>query len=698
MSFIKKSKTIIPVLLLIITTVFYYIPSLVYFPNRADFDNYFINLITPILLYVAIAGLVIWLTLSLLPKPILKYITAVLMALALLLWLQGGGFAVSYGLLDGSIFDFSRFSQRGKHELWVLSVAIILALIFQKFVNKQLPFILLLISIGQIVLVTYNVITEPNDKELAKEIDLEFYNYSPKKNVILIILDTFGADYFKAIRELNPKITDDYKGFVNYTDAISNYPATKGSLPSLLTGKMIPEDKKYRYFLQNEIIKTGLPTMFENKGYLVSVVSVYRWFKSFYKKRYIYHPPVDLDVLKQFSGYKLLDLALFRVSPHVLKPYIYKDGSWLLSGSLASQTELPNMLPEKGETMLRIMTKKATLGDDTKRFKIIHVSFPHPQLIFDKDCRRVSLEGDSKDLMIQQSSCALKRLTEILDKFKDLGIYDSSLIAVVSDHGSRIVTDKKIHGFPSYFEMESSRILFMIKGINQHAPFSDIDTPVSLINLYDMFMDERKHNKSIDYLEDNNRLFFSFRNQDNSGTGYLPDSPLFKVSKNAESPKSWKLMRIVTHDCPAEKIPMTVKITKDGREKYCAKFGFATPRTNGTGAWTESNDVRMIFKLDLSNKVSLDTLSFSVKFKPFINVRKKQLDVEWYVNNQLIHSQQLNNKETTQTILKAPIELIKSKELTELQVKFSGLASPKNLGINSDSRKLGLFISSIEVE
>lgn len=698
MNFIQKSKTIIPAILLIITTAFYYIPSLVYFPNRNDFDNYFINLLAPILLYAAIIGIGIWLIFTLLPKPILKYLTSILMVLALLLWLQGDFFVVSYGILDGSAFDFSRFSQRGWYELGILGVVILLALFLHKFINKQFPFILTLIALGQILLVSYNVANEPKDKDIVKAVDPEFYNYSSKKNIILIILDTFGADYFEAIREINPKITDDYRGFVNYTDAISNYPATKGSLPSLLTGKMIPSENKYSDFLENEIIEYGLPTLFEKKDYIVSVISVYRWFKSFYKKRYIYSPPIDPDVLKKYSGYRLIDLALFRMFPHILKPYIYNDSSWILSGTLASQTEIPNMLPEKGERILNTMIKKAKLADDKERFKIIHVSFPHPQLIFDENCKKVSLEGDSKYLMIQQASCALKRLNELFDKFKQMGIYDSSLIAVVSDHGSRIVTDKSIHGFPSYFEMESSRILFMVKGIGQVDAFSDIETPVSLIKLYDMFVDESQHTKRIDYLEDKNRLFFAFRNSDGNGNGYLPDSPLFKVGASAENPESWELLKLVTHDCPSEKIPMTVKITKDGREKYCAKFGFARPRTNGSGAWTESNDVRMIFKFDLSDKTNEDALDLIVNLRPFINDRKKELDVEWYVNNQLIHSLQFNNKKITKTLLKVPLELIKSKELTELQIKFSTLASPKNLGIKSDSRKLGLFIYSIEVK
>jgi hypothetical protein len=300
--------------------------------------------------------------------------------------------------------------------------------------------------------------------------------------------------------------------------------------------------------------------------------------------------------------------------------------------------------------------------------------------------------------MIQQSTCALKRLKQLIDKFKEIGIYNSSLIAIVSDHGSRVITDKSVHGFPSYFEMATAMPLFMVKGINQRDIFRDVDTPVSLIKLYDMFIDESQHNRKIDYLNDDQRYFYSFRNKDGSNNGYLPDSPLFKVGKNASDPKSWKLEKLVTHVCPTEEIPMTVKITKNGREKYCAKFGFADPRTNGSGVWTESNDARILFKLDVTDKTIKDTVDITINFRPFIRAQQNLLDVQWYVNNLLIHSQQLNNKASTQTILRVPLDVVKSKDLTELQIKLSKLTSQKEMGLNSDSRKLGLFISSIEIE
>ncbi|MCF6287719.1 MAG: sulfatase-like hydrolase/transferase [Proteobacteria bacterium] len=698
MKFINKSKTITPALILIIATVFYYIPSLVYFPNRDSFDNYFINLVAPILIYAVIAGIVIWLVLALIPNFILKYVTAILTLLALLLWLQGDLFAISYGILDGTVFDFSRFSQKGLYELGILGVALIIASIFHKFINKQLPFILLLIALCQISLVSYNIITEPEDKKIVAKIDQEFYNYSSKKNVILIIMDTFGAEYFEVIRRFNPNIVNDLSGFVNYTDAISNYPATKGSVPSLITGQMIPDDKKYKEFLTENVPNIGLPKIFEEKGYLVSVLSVYTWFHHFYTKRFMADPPLDPEMLDKYYGYRLLDLSLFRMMPHFVKPHIYKDGNWLLSGSLASQAQIPNTLPEKGEYMIRMMSEKAKLADAQERFKMIHVLFPHPEYVFNSDCEKVYPKGKVTDLMIQQSTCALGRLKQLIDKFKQLGIYDSSLIVVVSDHGSRVITDKSIHGFPSYFEMSASRPLFMVKGINQREKFHDVDTPVSLLKLYEIFVDEKQHKNKIDYLHDENRLFYSYRNQDSIGNGYLPDSPLFRVGKNAKNPKSWQLLKLVTHACAIEKIPTTIKITKDGREKYCAKFGFASPQTDGSGAWTESNDVKMIFKLNLTGKTIGETVEFNINFRPFIKAAQKQLTVDWYVNSQHIHSQNFTNKASAQALLKIPVKLLKSKELTELQIKFSKLTSQKEMRINSDSRKLGLFIKSIEIE
>ncbi|HFC29669.1 MAG TPA: hypothetical protein ENJ44_01360, partial [Oceanospirillales bacterium] len=469
----KNLKQLFPALFLIVTTLFYYIPSLVYFSNRKDFSDTFFVMILPVLAVVVIIAVIFWLILALIPHKIMKYFSAILLTAAVLLWLQGDYFVTNYGVLDGSKIYFEQFKQRGFYELAIVSVVFALSIFMQKFINKQLPFIVLLIAIGQIGIVTYNAINEANDKKTSKQIDDEFFNYSSKKNVILVILDAFGADYFEKIRQENPAVVDDLDGFVNYTDAISNYPVTHGSVPSLLTGKMVPDDVHYRHYLRHIVPKTDLPILLEKQGYLVSVISVYTWFDVLYKKMYLTEPVIDNAILKKYYALYLYDMAIFRAVPHFLKRFIYNNGSWRLSDTLANLSHIPSLRPEKARFMLDLVTNKMKKTTAQKRFKMVHVVLPHPEYVYDENCDKIGsiLNIPETKLMLEQSKCAFKKLKQYLNKLKALNIYDSSLIVVVSDHGARVISDRSVNGFPSYFAMAGSAALFMVKGINQKGHF-----------------------------------------------------------------------------------------------------------------------------------------------------------------------------------------------------------------------------------
>jgi len=698
MSLIKKSKIILPPILLIISTIYIYIPSLIYYSNRQSFDNYFINLISTKLLFVLILVGIVWMFLLLIKYTILKLITSFLMICAILLWFEGDFFVISYGVMDGSDYDFSGFSWRYWYEIIIITIVIIASLKYNRFINRHFPFILTLIVSGQLLTVSYKIITESKDKIVIKKIDQELFNYSSKKNIIVIILDTFGGDYFQSIMQSTPNLAKKFPGFINYTNATSNYPATSGSLPSILTGEMLPNDILIGDFVASRVAKKGLPKIFEKRGYLVSMVSTREEFESYYNKRFIAKPTLDINILNKYNVYRLLDYALFRVMPMAFKPFIYNNGYWAISNNLAKPVKIPRFNSERGLYMLNLMTEKVKVESKQNRFKIIHALLPHPRLIYDHNCNRTRTREKTIPKMLEQSKCALKTLNQLLDEYKKLGIYDSSLIVVMSDHGARIFADKSLTGFPSYFEMASSNTLLMIKGMNQKSLFKNIDTPVSLRKLYNMLIDENNHTKQIDFLKDNDRKFYSYGYEQVIQNGYLPDGALFSIGENSLDPKSWKFEKLITHNCPTIKIPTTIKLLKKRYMNYCAKFGFSKPEFDNSGSWTESKDVRVLLKLNTSNKKPTDYLNFEINFTPFIKAEQKELILDFYINGTFLHTQNVSNTKKNYTKIKAPVALIKVDGITELKILIPNLHSEKDMGISSDSRKLGILLHTIKVD
>jgi len=694
----EKLKIIFPPVLLILSTVFLYIPSLVYFSNRLSFDNYFINLIANELFIAVILGITISITLLFFKHSYLKFVTSLLSIFGILLWLQGDFFVISYGVMDGSVYDFSGFTWRYWYEILILILLFVFSIKYNKIINKHFPFIIIMIVVGQVFTVSYKLITEPKDKIIVETIDQEFFNYSSNKNIIVIILDTFGGDYFQSILQSSPSLANNYPGFVNYTNAVSNYPATKGSLPSLLTGEMLPNDILFDDFVNTKVVNKGLPKVFEKKGYLVSMISTQEEFENFYSNRFIARPLLDFNILNKYNGYKILDYSLFRAMPLFIKPLIYNNGYWILSNKLAKFIKLPRFNSEKGFYMMNLMAEKVKVKDNRKRFKIIHVLLPHPKLVYDNNCQRTPTKEKTVAKMLDQSKCAIKTLNKLLEKYKKLGIYDNSLIVVMSDHGARIFANKAQTGFPSYFEMESSHALLMIKGVNQKEAFRNIDTPVSLIKLYDMVVEESSHDKQIDFLFDNEIKFYSYRYENVIENGFLPDGAIYSIGKDSFNPNSWNLEKLVTHQCPTIKLPTKVKILKKRNKNYCAKFGFSKPERDGSGSWTESKDVRILLKLDFSQKNLKEYLSFDFNYTPFLKATQTQLELNFYINGVLIHSQNVTRLNKNITSFKVPMKLLKDKKITELKILIPHLLSGKDMGLSSDTRKLGVLLHSINIK
>ena len=80
-----------------------------------------------------------------------------------------------------------------------------------------------------------------------------------------------------------------------------------------------------------------------------------------------------------------------------------------------------------------------TVGRDRPVYKLLHVGVPHRPIVVDRECRFIGLTDMSRQSYTEQSRCAVKLVASLLDRARALGIYDSSLIIVSSDHGTDLL-------------------------------------------------------------------------------------------------------------------------------------------------------------------------------------------------------------------------------------------------------------------
>lgn len=682
---------------LLVINLTLYTPHLIYFSQPEYFEFTFLDLVLGKFLIGLIAAVSATFLLSLLNVKWLKVWALVFFWLAILLWIYSDYFAVSYGVLDGAELPFSDFDSRIYVEICLCLVALLLTVFLHASILKNSVLILSIVNLVLLSGVVFKWMTVPLDIERTTEFDNEFNLYSGEKNVIVIVLDNFGELHFQQALNETPEFKEAFKGFVSYTDAISNYSATVTSLASLLTGEMVPDNEKLIPYLGKVVSQKGFHKDFEATGYEVSVISPNTKFKRIYPSRFMSHPTFTEEQLRDHQGKKLFDYSLFRIVPHHFKPSVFNQGRWLLSDGQLVELAIPNTFPEKGKYILDYVIENVTVDGGKPRFKFIHATIPHPEYVYDKSCQKVSYEkkGNQHPKMLEQSKCALKLLNDLFDQYKANGVYDQSLIVVTSDHGHRILGDATPTSFPSNFEMSASGIMFMIKGVGQNQPFRQVNQPFSLLKLRSSLLTE-KHDSAFDQMQDDQRLFYAYRPVHKTTKGYLQSGPLYEVGKNHKSVDSWQLKKVVNNACPLQSMPVQMLFGMKERKGYCGAIWFR--RLNQQNAIvTKNRDNRISFGLNEASVKEQEKRKIKFVLAPQLRGEQNEVNFKVLINGFEVGETRVDGKGLRTIEYGFDAAYLQAGE-NEIQLLLPGIKSGQELGVNNGKDRLGVLIKEIVIE
>jgi hypothetical protein len=130
-------------------------------------------------------------------------------------------------------------------------------------------------------------------------------------------------------------------------------------------------------------------------------------------------------------------------------------------------------------------------GRERPVYKLIHVGVPHRPIVVDRECRFLGVIRITRLTYGDQCRCALKLVSALLDRARSLGIYDSSVIIVSSDHGTDLAPwgldgendtlssarGPAIQRLPTI--AATAKALMLIKPANSTGPIAMSDAPTS---------------------------------------------------------------------------------------------------------------------------------------------------------------------------------------------------------------------------
>ncbi|HEX7927950.1 MAG TPA: sulfatase-like hydrolase/transferase [bacterium] len=434
MGFLRKLWNLpaLPASLLLTGTGCVFVPALIYQGNRP----FFTVGLTDAFVYLVPAWLALSLALALPSMGVetraKRLYTRGLTAVAGTLWANATFSIGTTGLLDGANFELVRgFTSLYQNTLWVLGVGAILFFVAGRWATVLRTFALLLVGLLTVNTLYITATSRPKTQAVADP--SLFKSFSSASNFLFIVLDTFQSDLFAEMVEQEPALAKPFEGFTYFKDAAAVSPTTYVAMPTIHSGTVWDTTSPLPTVYQRNVTQGSLLTKLAEAGYDTLLLNaVFHACPEQVACNSLPDVTVGHSSSASATAAELLDIALLRAAPHLVKPAVFRDGEWLFSGiSLlrASDTHLSNLALDALAEELQVDAKRPTA-------KFLHLFNTHPPAQFTANCRytgrtqwtRASVEGLDR--------CALTHLTALLEKMKQAGIYTNSVIVVTADHGS----------------------------------------------------------------------------------------------------------------------------------------------------------------------------------------------------------------------------------------------------------------------
>ena len=481
-------------------------PWMVHATNRSQFLLPFWSLAPRWIALLALASALLAAVGLVLPPRAFRRYVAGLCAAGVLLWAQGNLLVAEYGVLDGGGLDLASHLRREPLEagLWVGVFAI--ALVLPGAASRAAPTASALLMALQAALLLLAPLapaeTRPASGNAADDWRLpppEIYELSARRNVIHIVLDQFPTFAFSEILKADrPAFDRNWSGFTFFRDHLGAFPSTKASVPAMLTGIPWRNEVPFHRYLRRD------PSIFDafgGQGYRLRSLTSYGPRHGGIGRISGVESAVRYTIPAPYGSYRdyvdsasaqLLDLSLFRHAPHGLKAGVYRDGQWLLQAGTATRR---GAAPKRafGDAMfLQDFADRVSVGDNAPLYVFLHVFTPHTPLVTDAECtytgRQMPLTLDN---YLAQARCALRVVGLLLDRLRQLDLYDRSAIVVTSDHGTARFprSESPLAAFASpagtslhALELNATPLL-LVKPFGAGGPLRTSDAPTAVADL-----------------------------------------------------------------------------------------------------------------------------------------------------------------------------------------------------------------------
>lgn len=457
-------------------------PISIYLSNISDFW-FSIRLILPIVVAVGTFSfvccfLLIYMAIRRISKENYDKIVAVMLLLTISAFLQGNFIVDKNGALDGSQIDWSAINSSAILSciLWtVFAVGAFCVIFFKRarlVVCNSVSTVFVGLILLQIITLGILIVTKWDylDKNECQVTTMDEFKLSSKKNFIILILDTFDAEYMSSM--LNDDIERMLEDFTFYPDTLSVFGHTDLSLPQLLTGEEYRNDIPYEIYLKKA---------FDNSVFLNELIKE-KWDVGLYTESEIPQGTVSKETVNcintttSISSKRRFIKSFYQLVGYNYMPYHFKKFFWFYPEVFNDMKVInePDARPFVWSNEVFYHDLDITLQDNST-FKLYHLKGMHGPYNTDENLIPVS-EYATREEAIKGNLLLINRF---IKELKEKDIFDNSIIIIMADHGDARSGEYVWNQNP----------LLLIKGIDEKHGFMTSNRKISYSMFSDIYME-----------------------------------------------------------------------------------------------------------------------------------------------------------------------------------------------------------------
>lgn len=541
-----------------------------------------------------------------------------------------------YGEFDGRSLEINRFSQESLLQVFTLLLLTVAIFFIRK---KYFLYLSSVLVFTECIFSSYELyhLSDSNSESMEYLEKNEFVNLSQNQpNYLYIILDEVYGQSTQDIFDNNKSLAKNFSGFTNYTNTAGIYPTTIVSVPAILTGELYNHTKDDINFLLKAFDHSPLLHKLGDNEFDSKLITLPYYQCSPQKFK---NPP---SFLPRFLGNKMtssceeylgfLNFSIFKATPDLLKPYLYVNGRWSLNLSILREGPTASWWIREFD----FFAQHLHASNSSPTFRMFHTTITHSPVKYDKSCTYLHTSPKpTYENFLSQDTCGFIQVARILNRLKELNIYDNTYIIISSDHGRRYGVQPhlaqqftsadippKHHGL--------SHATLMVKPFNSNMDFKNDSTPMSLLDIAPLIISSIDGKAPAFHPERRKFHYYPWSMGDftNSGGGQgklPPIVDIYSIGEDIQNPSDWVTAPINLYRL----IPIAegdiVNFGRDGKntlDVYKARSRYVSEGLgsyNDWGRWSDNNKVVIRFKLSKMAQVkdvTLEIIAEVTKYHP----------------------------------------------------------------------------------